>query len=323
MDDVTRTRDSASAAPTVNAPKRVMLLVNRYSRSGGNGIAPAIERLEKAGVHVFVETAGSPGEMGSDIVRRASEADAIMVGGGDGTLNAAAPGIVETGLPLAILPLGTANDLARTLGVPSDPVAAAEVLLTGNTRRIDLGYVNDHPFFNVASIGLSVELADALTPVLKRRWGRLSYALAGFKVMTRARPFRAWIAEEEHADWQKVRTYQVAIGNGRHYGGGIVVEEEAQIDDATLNLYSLEVRGVLRLALLAGAFQSGRQGLWREVRTAKGKSFLLRTRKPRQINADGEIVGETPAHFRVDPGVITVFAPPPGEVRPNPAYKAR
>ncbi|MEM9761594.1 MAG: lipid kinase [Pseudomonadota bacterium] len=301
---------SSETGREARPPKRVMMLVNRHARARGHGVATAIERLEKAGVEVFVETAGSPGEMGADIVRRAAEADAVMVGGGDGTLNAAAPGIVDTGLPLAILPLGTANDLARTLRIPTDPVAAAEVLLAGHSRQIDLGYVNEHPFFNVASIGLSVALADALTPNLKRRWGRLSYVLAGLRVVTRARPFSAWIAEEEHGEWREVRTYQVAIGNGRHYGGGMVVEHEAEIDDATLDLYSLETKGVLRLALLAGAFQSGRQGLWQEVRTAKGQSFLIRTSRPRSINADGEIIGKTPARFRVAPGAIRVFAPP-------------
>ncbi|MEO1721603.1 MAG: lipid kinase [Pseudomonadota bacterium] len=306
MDDSLESEKRLGATAT---PRRVMLLVNRYARSGNASIAPAIEVFEKAGIDVFVETAASPGEMGTDIMRRGGDADAIMVGGGDGTLNAAAPGIVETGLPLAILPLGTANDLARTLRIPTDPADAARVVLAGHRRRIDLGYVNDHPFFNVASIGLSVELADALTPHLKRRWGKLSYVLAGLRVVTRARPFRAWIAADEHGTGREVRSYQIAVGNGRHYGGGMVVEHEAEIDDETLDLYSLEMKGVLRLALLAGAFQSGRQGLWHEVRTAKGQGFLIQTRKPRSINADGEIVGKTPARFRVSPGAITVFAP--------------
>ncbi|MEM7526535.1 MAG: lipid kinase [Pseudomonadota bacterium] len=302
--------EDASASPVAARPGRVMLLTNRRARRGGEGIAVVIERLEKAGVEVVVETSGSPGETRGDIARRAGEVDAVMVGGGDGTLNAAAQGIVDTGLPLAILPMGTANDLARTLGIPEDPERAADIVLAGHRRRIDLGYVNDHPFFNVASIGLSVELADALNPRLKRRWGKLSYALAGLKVVTRTRPFRAWIAREEDGPWSQARSYQIAIGNGRHYGGGIVVEEEARIDDATLDLYSLEPRGVWRLALMIGAFRRGRHGLWQEVRTKKGDAFLIRTARPRRVNADGEIIGTTPASFRVAPGAVEVFAPP-------------
>ena len=75
-----------------------------------------------------------------------------------------------------LLPLGTANDLARTLGLPLDLAAAAEVIGRGHTRRIDVGLVNGHAFFNVASIGLSADLAGRLTGLDKRRWGRLAYA---------------------------------------------------------------------------------------------------------------------------------------------------
>ncbi|WP_265094641.1 diacylglycerol kinase family protein, partial [Enterobacter hormaechei] len=101
--------------------------------------------------------------------------DAIVVGGGDGSINAVLEGALAARLPLGILPLGTANDLARTLGIPPDPVAAAGIIQAGYLRQIDLGRVNGHLFANVASLGLSVELTRRLTGALKRRWGRLGY----------------------------------------------------------------------------------------------------------------------------------------------------
>jgi diacylglycerol kinase family enzyme len=82
------------------------------------------------------------------------EVDLIAVGGGDGTLNAAADCVMQMNRPLGILPMGTANDLARTLGIPADLDAAVQIIAAGRTRRIDLDLVNGHPFFNVASIGL-------------------------------------------------------------------------------------------------------------------------------------------------------------------------
>jgi YegS/Rv2252/BmrU family lipid kinase len=249
----------------------------------------------------------------------AGRVDCAIVGGGDGTLRMAAAGLEASGLPLGILPMGTANDLARTLNIPTDLDAAADVILAGHRQRIDLGSVNDEPFFNVASIGLSTELARGLSSELKRRWGRVGYAIAAFRALANARRFTAWISE--NGETTRTRTMQIAVGNGRFYGGGSVVAEHAAIDDGHLDLYSLETRTVWRLALMLMSFRSGQHGAWSEVTTLRGTEFEVRTPRPRPINADGEIVAETPAVFRVHPAAITVFtpapAPPPAEAPPS------
>ena len=151
--------------------------------------------------------------------------------------------------------MGTANDLARTLGIPDDLEAAADVILAGHRRRIDLGTVNGHPFFNVASIGLSAELARELSPELKRRWGRAGYALAAIRALARARRFAAWIGED--GETCRPARCRSRVGNGVFYGGGTVVAEDAAIDDGHLDLYSLEMRTVWKLALMLPSFRSG------------------------------------------------------------------
>jgi YegS/Rv2252/BmrU family lipid kinase len=240
-------------------------------------------------------------------VENANDVDCAIVGGGDGTLNAAAFGVIEAGLPLGILPLGTANDLARTLDIPSDLDGAAKVIAEGRTRNIDLGIVNGQPFFNVASIGLSAELAQQLTTEIKRRFGRLGYGLVAMKVLVQARPFRATIVSE--TETARVRTLQIAVGNGRFYGGGNAVEKDAAIDDQNLDLYSLELERAWKLALMARSFRYGEHGAWSEVRAIRAKEFDIRTRRPRPVNADGEIVTQTPAHFSIRPRAVRVFAP--------------
>jgi YegS/Rv2252/BmrU family lipid kinase len=288
--------------------RRALLIVNAKSRSGTAQREMAIERLEAHGIETVHLDCARREDLSPLIVKHAKDVDCAIVGGGDGTLNAAAFGVIETGLPLGILPLGTANDLARTLGIPFDLDGAAQVIADGVTREIDLGIVNGEPFFNVASIGLSAELAQQLTRDIKRRYGRLGYAMVALKVLAQARPFRATIRSE--TENVRVRTLQIAVGNGRFYGGGNAVEKDATIDDQHLDLYSLELKRAWKLAFMARSFRHGRHGAWREVRAVRAKEFDIRTRKPRPINADGEIVTETPAHFSIRPGAVTVFAPP-------------
>jgi diacylglycerol kinase (ATP) len=270
-------------------------------------ITPAIEALTAAGFDIVHLAAMSAAGIVPGILAEAQNVDSIIVAGGDGTMSAAAEALVQTGLPLGILPSGTANDLARTLGIPEDPHKAAEIIAAGHTRRIDVGEVNGHYFFNVASIGLAADLAAKLTKQGKKRFGRLSYALAAIKVLAEARAFTAEIINK--GETTRVRTMQIAIGNGRFYGGGMTVESSALINDGHLDLYSLEVDEVWKLALMLGSFRSGKHGIWDEVRTARCTSFEINTRGPQPINLDGELKTFTPARFDIHPKAVTVFAP--------------
>jgi YegS/Rv2252/BmrU family lipid kinase len=287
-------------------PRRAVALVNPGARRGGEATFGVLDRLRQGGVAVREAPLGSAAEIERAI--RAEETDCAIVCGGDGSLCRAAPGLLATGATLAVLPMGTANDLARTLGIPDDLDAAADLVLAGHRRRIDLGSVNGQPFFNVASIGLSVDLARELSGEIKRRWGRAGYALAALRALARAERFSAFVSENGASF--RTRTMQIAVGNGRFYGGGTVVAEDATIDDGHLDLYSLEISTVFKLALMLQSFRSGAHGAWSEVKTLRGTEFEIRTRRPRPVNADGELIAETPAVFKVHPGAITVFAPP-------------
>jgi YegS/Rv2252/BmrU family lipid kinase len=287
--------------------KRALLIVNARSRRGRNAQAAVTAALEDAGLRVLYETCSNAASLSPLISRMAGQVDLVVIGGGDGTLNAAAPALRGSGLPLGIVPLGTANDLARTLGIPSDPVAAARIVVAGKTARIDLGEVNGQPFFNVASIGFGADLANALTRDSKRRWGSLGYAVAALRILRRMRPFTAEIVHGGVA--QVSRTVHIAIGNGRHYGGGMTVEATARIDDGRLHIFSLEVASMWRLLRMLPALRSGRHQPWAEIRTLAGEEVEVKTRRARSVNTDGEITTRTPARFRVLPGVVTVFVP--------------
>jgi diacylglycerol kinase (ATP) len=298
-----------SFLPGAEPPQRVLLMVNTKARSGAEALDAVQARLAEAGVEVRLVEPEGPDELEAAVRGAAGEVDAVILGGGDGTISRVGLALAETGLPVGILPLGTANDLARTLGLPEDPAEALEVILAGWRRKIDLGTVNGKPFFNVASLGLSSDLARALSSGLKKRWGRLGYAMAAFRALAKARRFRAWITE--NGETVRTTTLQIAVGNGVFYGGGTRVAAGASIDDGHLDLYSLETGDVMKLALMLRTFRSGEHGAWQEVRTARGSEFEIRTRKPKPINADGELITETPAAVKVLPGAVTVYVPEP------------
>jgi YegS/Rv2252/BmrU family lipid kinase len=241
------------------------------------------------------------------IHRHANDVDCVIVGGGDGSMNAAARALVDTGLPLGVLPMGTANDLARTLKIPSAIEQACDVIADGLVHRIDLGSVNGRYFFNVANIGLGVHVMDHLSPDVKQRWGVLSYARGLIKAIKSFRPFHADIVCD--GERKRVHSIQIAVGNGRHYGGGMTVAEEASIDDHQFSLYSLEPLRLLDMLKVAPVFRAGRFDERHPVHLAQGKEIEIITRKAKAVTADGELVTRTPARFEMLAGAVAVFVP--------------
>jgi diacylglycerol kinase (ATP) len=292
--------------------QRALLVVNPRARRGTGSIAAAARQLEAAGIDVREVKVGEQDTIDDAIRQEAGSVDLVIIGGGDGTLNAAAPALVETGLPMGVLPLGTANDFARTVSIPPDLQKAAEIIAAGHLRDIDLGDVNGHLFFNVASIGFSAELAAELTEHAKKRWGVFGYAIVAARILLRSRLFTAYV--DHDGTTERIRTMQISVGNGRHYGGGMTVEETATAEDGKLDLYSLEVDHWWRLLALLPSLRNGTQGKWDDVRAFQTTEVTIRTSRRRPVNTDGELSTHTPAHFRIRPKAIRVFAPPPETV---------
>ena len=296
----------ASSTGGVGQRPRALFLANPRKRNHPS-IPLVLERLAQAGIAIDPLEHGGDVPTPEQVAERARSCTLAVVCGGDGTLNRMAPALLRAGLPVGIIPAGTANDLARTLGVPDDAAAAAEVIIAGRSKTIDLGEVNGHPYFNVASLGMTVDLAQTLTRDLKRRFGRTAYLIAATRVWLSARPFRAEISGSEGTF--KVRTLQIAVGNGRYYGGGLSVEETATIDDGRLHLYSLEMTSIWSMLPMLWAFRSGTHGRWATVRTSTGSAYEIRTRRSRLLNADGELITHTPCTFRVLPAALKVLVP--------------
>lgn len=241
------------------------------------------------------------------IAEHGAEADRIVIGGGDGTITQALPNLLTLGKPLAVLPLGTANDFANTLGVPADVMKAAEIALKGRPHKIDVGLVNGRPFLNVASIGVAATAVHAQTAELKHRWRMLSYPISLLHAARDSKPFVVTIAVDGKTSWTGP-VYQVSVGNGRFHGGGLTVADHAAIDDGKLDLYLVAPGTMWQLMACITHLKFGFSApalLHRSCATR----VTLTTSKPRAVNADGEIQTQTPAEFSLRRQGLTVIVP--------------
>ncbi|MBU4532016.1 MAG: lipid kinase [Hoeflea sp.] len=287
--------------------KTALLLVNPNSRRGRDSLPDVRRLLDEAGLRFIEPQSEFEGTTSEAIEKHLGSVDLVIVGGGDGSLNGAAEGLLKTGLPLGVLPLGTANDFARTVGLPLNLAAAIKAIAKDKTTQIDLGEANGHLFFNVASVGFSADLALSLTEKAKKRWGKLGYAIVAARLLASSRLFTATL--EHDGQTEELRTLQVAVGNGRFYGGGMTVHADATATDGMLDFYSLEVDHWWRLLKLLPSIRKGTHGNWNDVRSFSTKDLTIRTSKPRAVNLDGELKTNTPVKFSIREKAISVFVP--------------
>jgi diacylglycerol kinase (ATP) len=284
--------------------RSALVLINQGSRQGDVDVSPALDVLRAAGLDVVAVASDDHRQLQQALEEHHDRVDRIVVGGGDGTLNALLDALIEKGLPLGILPLGTANDLARTLDLPGELAEAAAVVAEARTRQIDVGCINGKHFFNVASLGLSIQVTRELTPETKRRWGVLGYPLALWRAIRKRRWFRADIRCDQERS--RLHSIQIWIGNGRHFGGGMTVAADARIDDGMLDLVSLAPRSLWELILSSPGLRWGHHDD-RRVRHWRGTEIEIHTRRPMPINTDGEVTTQTPARVGIVPKAISVY----------------
>lgn len=294
--------------------RTVAVVVNAGSRRG----AAALER-----VPVLLAAAGyddvrvHPARHGSQLPARLEEAlasrpDLLVAGGGDGTVACAAGRVAGTPITLGVLPLGTANDFARTLEIPGGLDAAVAALASGTVVDVDLGLVDGRAYLNVASLGLSVGVTERLTPGLKKRLGPLAYPLATLLAYRRHQPFRARLEfpDGDHEPVELDDLLQVAVGNGRHYGGGNAVSPTASIDDHLLDVYAI-VRGrLVDHVSIARFLKDGRFVEHERVHHLTTRRIRVVTDPALPVNLDGEIAARTPATFEVRRNAVHVVVPP-------------
>jgi YegS/Rv2252/BmrU family lipid kinase len=291
--------------------KRVLVAVNARARRGSAARTLVLGALRAAG-HTIVEVPldGRPRTLSDAIVAHRDAIDVVVVGGGDGTLRTAIAGLIETKLPLAIVPLGTFNELARTVGVSPAPADIATLVDHGAAMQLDAGCVNGAYYFNEASIGLSTRVTALQTSDVKRRLGMLAVPITTLRALRWVRPLHLDVTSDDGTT-QTLRAVQLTVANSYRFAG-VVEDPDGSLEDGQLRLYAIDVRGWWNALEVIIAVARRALGQAPEVVSVRGRTFRVasRHRGRHRVFADSEEVAELPADFSVVPSAVTILVPP-------------
>ena len=290
------------------------LLVNPSSAGGRSlKLLPRIEAALDARRAVFRVERTRSLEHGAELALRAAEVGELpVVVSGDGLLGVVGGAMAGAEVPLGLIPAGRGNDLARALGIPTEPEAAVETVLAGNSRRIDVGEANGKRFLGIASIGFDSE-CNRLANETHWLRGNLVYAYSMPRTLLGWRPARFTIALGEER--RRISGYFVAVANNSVYGGGMWIAPEARIDDGEFDVVSIGEVGKLRFLWGLRDVLKGTHLDRDEVDVFRAPRLQLDASRPFPVYADGDHLTDLPVTLRVLPRCLSILVPPAEEER--------
>ena len=291
---------------------RVLLIANPASRRGARleGVARAAFQREGAKCDL-VRTARS-GHAAELAAARGHDYDMVFTLGGDGTAMEAAGALAGTGIPIGVLAGGTGNLLGRALGIPLNVQRAVPALLHGDVRRIDLGVVLGHRFAVAAGVGIDAAMVEETPAWMKRRLGVLAYTLIATKAALRGVLLRKFFVARVEVDGEVIerRAAAVLFANfGAILENRIAFGPDISVDDGLIDCCVFSPRHLwdaLRIMwrVTRQDFRHDRSILYR-----KGTKFRISTEPVLTLQADGELLGPTPAEVTVEPLAARLLVP--------------
>jgi YegS/Rv2252/BmrU family lipid kinase len=288
--------------------RRFALLVNPAS-AGGKALKalPVVhETLDRLGAPHRTVTTRSTEHAAEEAARAAAQGETVAALSGDGLLRPLAGALKGTPSALAVIPCGRGNDLARVLGIPTDPAEAAQLAVDGPEKLLDVAEVDGTPFVGIASFGFDSE-ANRIANEAKFVRGNAVYLYAALRALAAWKPaaFGVTVDGERH----DVSGYSVAVGNSKAYGGGMFVLPEAELDDGKLDV--LISKDASKLAFVRGVFQTFKAAHVDSpnAQFLRGATIEVSSDRPFVIYGDGDPIGTTPATMRVEQRCLRVIVP--------------
>jgi diacylglycerol kinase (ATP) len=289
--------------------RRVLLIVNPASRTGARRLRKAESAFRELGVHCDTRTTDSPGHGAELALALASGYDAVFTLGGDGTAIEVIGALANEGPPVGVLPGGTGNVIARTLGTSLNSARAVRELLDGDEARIDLGRLSTGQRFAIGmGVGLDAAMIAGAPAPLKRRLGFFAYVLSATGAVFRMKSFRVRLTVdgktiEMDAAAVLIANFGAVLNDLIAFGDGI------RRDDGFLDACIYSPRNLLDATRILWMMSRKRFPTDRCVTYMKGRKFRVETVPARMGQADGELVGDSPFDVSVEPLAGRVLVP--------------
>jgi len=289
----------------------IILIANPAAkRASPRKIRKAVELLRSAGHEVIVHLTEKRGDA-EDFARKASkeEASFFLAAGGDGTFNEVMNGIANTGMKMAILPMGTTNVLAKELGIPEDVKGAIHVALNGSVRSVSLGEIEftrhsslvTRHFFLMAGIGFDGESVYGINEALKKYWGKGAYILSGLKTFAGYSPAELTFV----LNGQTFTGYSAIIGKASKYGGNFRITPDARLENPELYVCIMHGNKPSDILRYVYGILSEKHLGFKDITYLKANSVSVEGLAHIQI--DGDYLGTTPATITVVPDAIKLI----------------
>lgn len=289
---------------------KIRTIVNPVAGKGKSReiISEVRKRLEAAVDEVDLVQTSRPGD-GYRLSKEAAreDFDRVVAVGGDGTVREVASGLVGTGIKLAIIPSGMGNDLARSLGIPSDVKKASSLVSAENFRRIDLGQVEEQ-YFSVLGLGFPVEVMELVNRGGNNILPGPGYFLVSImRVVFRMKPFGVGL--EVDGDGYKGKALAVFVMNPPYTGGGLELSPGARMDDGLLDVVVIGDAGKRELLGQLPRVYRGEHLDHPKVHLFRGKSVRIEAEEELRVELDGDLLAYTPVSAEVVPNALGVVVP--------------
>ena len=293
--------------PEEPAGRRVLVIANRFSGRRRRRLDATLKELEALGCELGVRETLSRGDART-IAREAAGGgyDVVAAAGGDGTINEVANGLEGRDLPLAIIPLGTANVVAAEIGLPTDPRHLARLIARGRSRPVHPGRLDGRRFMMMASVGLDAHAVAGVNQEWKRRTGKLAYVGAVLAQLARY-PYPIYEVSVDGATW---RAAWVIVANGRYYAGRFVCAPEARLERPGLHVCLLPSPGNWQALRYGAAFALGRLGRLPDYRVIAATSVSITGPAADPVQVDGDILATLPVEIGVATEPLNLIMPP-------------